>query len=514
MLRKVKASTSFLIFLIFLSVPRPGFAYKDSLDLVAESEEEVEDLYEMGEISFYTYREWKDLVEEEEFVEGDFRTKFEDNLSDGKTALLYQRLRLTWKENLSFGQLTERDKGEEEFAGLFKKYASFQSDKYGLVIGNYRASFGEGLVLKNYWREGGEAIGPDETTRESFLFEGLGFRLSRGNLDSHFLYSRQRMDARYEDEEVEYLSPGEDALEDELGEELWGVNLNYRLHPHTFLGATWYGADYSPETRPLLGWRKETWGINLETRIKNLQLSGEFAQVKNEGKGFLVRAQTKIEDLEILGIIRNYEEDFNNPRSYGFSDPDGEDNDRDEAGAYLEMTYKINPRWRIYTYYDQWKHYSDLTTDREAKAKLEHRLSPKIKISASRKWKDEDIEREKGRRITSLARLSWLPGSRTRLAFLYYHLQKDVTKYPDTMQVDNYAYGKGSFRLNKKMTLEGRLKFKDIDREERGGETSEYYLQWKNSFGKNWKGLIKYTNTAEAGEAPEEKIKVQIDHSF
>ncbi len=124
------------------------------------------------------------------------------------------KYRFRYRDKVQFGITTEKDPGEQFWGKHNKGYdfysAFFELKNVGrlktLVLGDFRANFGQGLVMRTDFSMGKSAyvmqVTPRSTglkkfssTAEYDIFRGAGATINLGKLDVTAFYSRKRIDA-------------------------------------------------------------------------------------------------------------------------------------------------------------------------------------------------------------------------------------------------------------------------------------------------------------------------------
>lgn len=445
----------------------------------------VEDLLKVPGIDEEKYRRIKVFVSMPVVIpmvlKGDFRSRVSETADDGKSPEVYERLRLFYGQNLSAYYSAKKGMDEEGYETLWR-YVRLRDLGHTeeLIAGDYRVSFGQRLVLAD-------------------RFDGLLWQGSFGMVLPSLIYSDNAKDSQ---------------------EEIIGANIDLSLLWEAGrVGATWYRCDDREVDQTYY-----VYGLHFSLPVRETTLFGEMAQVEGAGDGFILGTETRLESLELLALYRSYDSDFNNFHSRGFADSDDTPDDIDEKGYYLEASYKFNPRWKVMAYFDQWKHLSSLVTDQEKLAKLYYTPSKKLTIEVYRKWHDEDIDRDghsqssvAGDNIQTAVKVILKPVPKTKVTLFYKFTQKDVSKYADRFQEDQYTWVKIEYKTAKGLELEGRVKYYDTDiHSSDGTRYMEYYLQAAREFSKHSEISIRYTSKDYTNpDAPEpdpaQKIRLQID---
>jgi DNA uptake protein ComE-like DNA-binding protein len=274
-------------------------------------------------------------------------------LDTAKPAVLAKlRLRLgrAWKA----GVLTFRDVGEENLDETLKGYASWENLRSGrrmrldeVVLGNFRLSFGQGLVMDNsdYFltRKTGygynvrpTSILGDLSRSHEFALRGVAARASAGPVQGIAFYSRARKDGlvnpdgtinkyvimqpRFTEAELQGMgilsdpTPGSFGLKrDAFRETLYGGLLRTQIVPGTHVGISGWEARYDARWNPnvdtivdrtdlltgrdaelfaaydsrQLGEFRRVFGAEFQTVYQNIAVQGEYGKLDTNPAGGL-----------------------------------------------------------------------------------------------------------------------------------------------------------------------------------------------------------------------------------
>ncbi len=296
---------------------------------------------------------------------------------------------------------------------------NLESLKMKTFIGNYRATFGEGLVMENsdFYSSRKTGLGfskrisgiiGDLSRTQEYSLRGLGLEINYSKFNGAFFTSIDKKDAvlydtnnngifgddddeafafitstlRPEDEKVvgkgEKLTTVRDAVE----EKLIGFHLQYSPLIGTFVGITGYEArydrdfivpqtmqelqnllsinssshnKYKPTDAEIIGLYstktssydrdyRRVIGLNWGTVLGHTSFQGEYAELEVNGSNFslgddpgalIVSTHTQFENLNFTILYRDYDIDFDNPYSRGFSESEKFDDTILEKDYYL-----------------------------------------------------------------------------------------------------------------------------------------------------------------------------------
>lgn len=279
------------------------------------------------------------------------------------------------------GFVIERDAGEE-WGDFYAGHLSYSAPELSLVMGNYSAGFGQGLVL---WRGFDWGAYPEkpispmkadflrgfESTSENGALFGAGGRLEKSAYSLSLLYSDSRWDASGDENAVVTLqtsglhsTPSQLENKDRLREKLWGCRLSYNLSKRASLGLSGTNARYSPpfasddsvrRAFDFAGNENNALGTDFAFESELVKACGEIARMKSGGIGALMRVQFITERMMVEILGRDFDRDFRNLRS---AFPDGNEKGftiaadiRPWKGGVVKCYSDIWQRpWRTYLY--------------------------------------------------------------------------------------------------------------------------------------------------------------------
>jgi len=383
------------------------------------------------------FKSWNDLLRVEGFNRARFRQleafayirppmdrfdgKAELSLSevanDGKSYYSRMLVRADVDERLFFGLSSRREDDEiyrwdKEIvtdppgwrADKFYALCSLRSpttSSYGrgkglvnqVILGNYSAGFGAGLVFNDAHRFSPKGIYTDDTispNRQRGVALALSWRLIQptiffSDLDYPVVLPAQTTGLKWQRR-----------INDVYAEKLFGTDISFQLPHNVNLGFTWYRSSIVKHLNaqfPNLP-NRERWsayGLHFHTSVSEFHIRGEASQMISAGRALYLELSKKLQSVSFLASFRRYDVDFDNPHSHGFADADDSrygnvDGDIDETGVYIHVQYKPNRKFSLRTYYDQWRHPSTHIMDNEAYTELEYKFSRTISLGLSGKW--------------------------------------------------------------------------------------------------------------------------------
>ncbi len=315
----------------------------------------------------------------------------------GSPYRIFSRIKINILNNFSAAFVADKDAGEEFFKGSNKKGFDFYSGhiavrnlKYvrALIIGDYQASFGQGLTLWNGFGFGKtsqaitikrNALGfkPYNSTDENRFFRGVATSLQYKQVQLNLFYSNRKKDGNIslvdssDINNIEFLEASSidlsglhttnSSLQDRntIRENVIGGNISYnkrQLH----LGLTAQNLSYTTAIRNNLqpyqlynfqGKQNTVIGTDFSLTYKNILLFGEGALSANNGKAGILGALLSLDaKFSLVGSYRYFEQQFQNQFAQAFSENTFPQN---EKGLYLGFEARPSRSWIISAYVDQ-----------------------------------------------------------------------------------------------------------------------------------------------------------------
>ncbi len=419
----------------------------------------------------------------------------------GSQERLYSRYRFTYGNNVSWGFIAEKDAGEPfKKIDSLKKKAGF--DFYSahlfvrnirfvkaLAIGDYQASFGQGLVM---WR--GFAFGksvaissmkrnaaglkPYSSVDENRFLRGAATTLKFKKIETTVFYSRKKIDAnvsRYDTLVSGALDPEEISsiiqtgshttigeLKDKktITETIYGSNISHKGRKLQ-VGVT---GQYFQLSTPLLKSAstynqydfsgKENYNVGADFSFvhKNINVFGEGAYSKNGGTAFLAGALMSLDPkVNLIAYYRNFDKKYQNLLGLAISENTLPQNER---GLYLGADLKLPGFLALTVYYDQFRF-------------------PWLKFQTSSSSSGHDF----------FAQLNWTPDKKTDMYVRIRSRKKqentsilDVFDYAVNVNQTNYRYNV-SFQLLPYLKLRSRLEYVTYQKEGKPSENGMMIYQ-------------------------------------
>jgi hypothetical protein len=256
-------------------------------------------------------------------------------------------------------------------------------------------------------------------------------------------------------------------------------------------------------------------GVGFKGEFDDVEIGAEVAKLKEGGYGIIGVVKSKFKKTSVLLSARDYTPEFNNPHSFGFSQPDGEDNDTDERGIYIELRHKILNTLFLQACLDQWENPSLTETDIETLLKLSWNIFPNFTLSGSRQYQDKDIEltgRDEnmttGEFIKNTFRIFYHFRQIFKITSLVNYIEKDVAKYEEERQSDFNFKVAFEYKLLPQLFLKGGYFWQDTDLKARSNQRQCYWLELKHFITQNLSLRLGYINNQG-----EEKFKFHLSLS-
>lgn len=356
---------------------------------------------------------------------------------------LYLRFRTQHNRDFSIGFTLDKDAGEQwiwdpKTRRYGFNFASFHAQRYEignwktLALGDYQASFGQGLVMGAGYNlgKGAETVStvrrssvgilPYTAALESGFFRGAAATYQKNNWQVTALLSAAPRDGRAElsadslNNESEVISsfnrsglhrtPSELSTKGQFREMSLGGAIQYQVHPRLSLGATYLHNQFSrpwiPRNRlynqfEFTGQSNQVGSVYFSYNWTNFLFFGEHARSKSGGTGsilgFLSSLSPKV-DLSLLW--RSYDRNFHSFYGNPFSENTRPINER---GTYLGLEIRPVKSWKINAYVDvfhfPWLKYRVYRPSQgyEWLGRLSYR--PKRSLQVFLQWKEEHKQR-------------------------------------------------------------------------------------------------------------------------
>ncbi len=379
-----------------------------------------------------------------------------------------------YSDRLYAGVVAEKDAGEP-FGALHNRYGYDYYSFYlllkncgrlkALAVGNYRLSFGQGLVISTDYLMGktiyassfnnrSSGIKKHSSTDEYNYFRGVAATIALSkDWDVSGFYSHRSLDGVITDEAITSIhktglhrSQKEADKKNLFTMQLTGGNVSYQ-HNRIHLGITGiyylFNRPYEPE---LTGYSKYNLhgnnfynlGIDYAYRWRRFSFQGETA-IGKQGWASLNRLQySPIQNTQIMLIHRFYSYDYWAMFAHSFGEGSTTQN---EQGYYLGLETSPFAYWKFFASFDlfsfPWKRYRVSKSSRGTDGLLQATFTPRANLSMDLRYrykqKERDLTGSKGTLTLPIFhhqlryRLNYFLGdvlsSRTTLDYNHFHSQ-------------------------------------------------------------------------------------------
>ena len=336
-----------------------------------------------------------------------------------------------YRDQLYAGGVAEKDAGEP-FAALHNRYGYDYYSFYlllqncgrlkSLAVGNYRLSFGQGLVMSTDYLMGktiyassfnnrSTGIKRHSSTDEYNYFRGVATTVAlTKRLSVSAFYSHRNMDGVVTDGEITsvyktglHRSRKEADKKNLLTSQLTGGNVSYQQN-HIRLGITGvyyvFNRLYEPE---LTGYSKYNihgnhfynLGIYYAYRWRRFSFQGETA-IGKQGWASLNRLQySPVQDIQFILIHRFYSYDYWAMYAHSFGEGSTVQN---EQGYYVGLETTPFSHWRFFVSFDlfsfPWKKYRINKPSRGTDGLIQATFTPRTNLSMYLKYRYKQKERD------------------------------------------------------------------------------------------------------------------------
>lgn len=307
------------------------------------------------------------------------------------------RFRHQHSNRLSYGLVGEKDRGEPffkhsnrygfDFYSVHFFLRNYSSQLKALAIGDFKASFGQGLLLYQGYSGGKSALAtslkkanrplaPHQSTGEGQFFRGLGATVVFAqNWQATAFLAFQPQDAHTETDELDgatiIRTLYNDGLHRTVAEQrrkrasrLFTMGQQLQWHKSTLqlsLNTLWtrFGHSVRPEWKPyrqfqFKGQHQFHTSVDYSFLYKNAHFFGEFAVAQNGAVASLHSILLGLGPKMELAIAhrwyaKNYQAFFANAFGAG-------SNVSNENGIYLGLSLRPAKNWKLSVYTDLWRH--------------------------------------------------------------------------------------------------------------------------------------------------------------
>lgn len=294
------------------------------------------------------------------------------------------RYRLTSNDQLQISIIGDKDAGEPFFDPKYTRtgydYYSFHAglSNVGLldrfVLGDYKLSFGQGLLINNGFSLGKNTSGTNTgysnqgikfhySSGESNFLRGIASTLKLAGGEYTFFYSSRNLDAIGDSVVTSFKEDGIHRVSSDFSKKntlqmmLYGTHLQYDFQ-WLELGFTALSYHFDKEISPrpqaynlyyFRGTDNVNIGVDYRLHIGKLHFFGEIAQSRNGARASIFSVQSPVTpDLQLLASYRNYAKDYQAYYSNAFS----ESASFNERGFLLSATYRPMYTFKLSLYAD------------------------------------------------------------------------------------------------------------------------------------------------------------------
>jgi hypothetical protein len=325
----------------------------------------------------------------------------------------YHRILFNPNQNIKGGLLLEKDPGENRWADHLVGFIQTRIPGIisHLVLGNFRAEFGQGLVLWGPYGffKGADPVAPAKKRSHGILgyvysdeidyLTGIAAETNFQTFRITFLASHRSLDATLNSDGTArhirttglHRTASEVAARDCLKETLTGGRIEH-FWSDGVIGATGWWSRYSlpvKQTDPeryrfdFQGEYNRVVGIDYDLYFDRINLFGEIAQSRSRGIALIGTGILDVyRDFSLIVSYRRFDPQFQNPHSHSF----GSEYVSNENGMYFGFKGKITSTTHLSMYYDMfrkpWRTYSipAPTSGDDLFFQVEQNYSPAVRL--------------------------------------------------------------------------------------------------------------------------------------
>lgn len=398
------------------------------------------------------------------------------------------RFRNKYNPHFKFGLVAEKDAGEEFFTGSnkqgFDHYAGYMQLRdigflKNLVVGDYRLSVGQGLILWNSISMGkgfstgqimkyGETLRGYSSTGENLYFRGIASTLKFKSFETTLFLSSKNLDANITDTLTDgsyvfssfqetgiHSTAGELYDENSIREQMLGTSVKYKrtkLHLGLNLTATYFNGEKESSTLPykkfaFSGSSYNTASIDYTYNLQPVVLYGESGY-SYKGWATIHGLMVQASDRTFVTVVyRNYSKTYYARYAGALSENTSISN---EEGLYLKSEFQLSHAFQLLAFYDAyrfpWLKYGVDFPSRgwEYGAQLSYQPIPEFK--AYFRWKQETAGKNFTEEGAVTNRIADYQKSKCRLhvqyaSSNYVRLDTRVELSSTGYTQENYTYG-------------------------------------------------------------------------
>ncbi|NDP19964.1 MAG: helix-hairpin-helix domain-containing protein [Paludibacter sp.] len=297
------------------------------------------------------------------------------------------KYRFHFKDRVLFGFTAEKDAGEQFWGTTNKGYdfysAHAQLNDFGkfktIVLGDFRANFGQGLVLRPEFGMGKSSYVLNVSPRNSGLkkysstdeynfFRGGGATLRVGKLDISAFYSNKIIDGDTVNGAFSSIyktglhrTPSEFNKKHTVNQQVMGGNATF-THSNFQVGFTVVHTIFDNKLEPdksvynyfyFSGDKQTTGGVNYRMRWHKLNIFGETSMTDNGAMATLNGFNfTPLSQVNLVVLHRYFSPEYDTFYATAFSESSRINN---ETGLYLGAEIRPVRKWKIAAYADSYR---------------------------------------------------------------------------------------------------------------------------------------------------------------
>ncbi|MDR1722939.1 MAG: helix-hairpin-helix domain-containing protein [Tannerella sp.] len=282
------------------------------------------------------------------------------------------RYSFTFDETLQFGIVGEKDAGEAFMNKTHKGYDFYSAHLFvkdmgiirNLAVGDYKISFGQGLVVSNDFTPSRSSILSQTERRnngfrrhysnnETNYFRGVASSVTIGNLDVNMFYSSRKRDGTVDGDAISSLkndglhrTKGDLDKKNDVAVQSLGGNLRYNsknfIVGMTAMTTSFGDLKLEPSPQPynlfyFRGNRNTNYSVDYSYRYDRLKFYGETAMSRNGSMATINGLYWSVSGgLNALILYRNYGRSYQSLYGSAFAQSSGVQN---EEGLYLSFQW-------------------------------------------------------------------------------------------------------------------------------------------------------------------------------
>lgn len=348
------------------------------------------------------------------------------------------RYSFTFEENIKAGIVAEKDAGESFLKATHKGYDYYSAHLFlqdigwlkTLALGDYKASFGQGLVLSHDFTPGRSAMVTRAerrnngfrrhySTNENDFFRGIAATVTFNKIDVSLFYSHRKLDGMVEDNEIRsFKTDGLHRLVKDnekartLTMQTAGGNIRY-ASPNVCIGLTAVYYSFGdktvqpvPRTYNLFYFRgKENinTGVDYLFELDKVKFFGETALSQNKALATLNALQiTPVSYISFLLLARSYSRKYQSYFGNAFAQNTSVQN---EQGVYAGLEFTPFACWKVSLYADMfrfpWLKYGvdHPSTGKEYMLQADYTSDKSFTAGFRYKYRDKEINKQQRMRL-------------------------------------------------------------------------------------------------------------------